>query len=193
MGLICIVTNAGRAALVNAANTSTAPVTIGQVGLTGTAVTADAAATSLPGEFKRIATLSGDVVADDTIHLIVRDETADVFTVRSLALYLADGTLFAIYGQPDVLVEKSAQALMLLAIDVQFADIDATALTFGNANFLNPPATTETIGVVELATVPEAQAGIDALRALTPASAKAAILGWLMAQDGSGSGLDADL
>lgn len=193
MPFTMIVTDAGRAALVNATNTGTAPVTITEVGLTGTAVTPDVTATNLPGEFKRIATLSGDVVADDTIHLIVRDESADVFTVRSLALYLGDGTLFAIYGQADVLVEKSAQALMLLAIDVQFADIDAAALTFGDANFLNPPATTSQQGVVELATTAEAQAGIDALRALTPAAAKAAILGWLLAQDGSGSGLDADL
>jgi hypothetical protein len=47
--------------------------------------------------------------------------------------------------------------------------------------------------VVELATVAEAQAGIDALRALTPQAARSAILGWLLAQDGAGSGLDADL
>jgi hypothetical protein len=80
-------------------------------------------------------------VADDTIHLIVRDESADVFTVRSLALYLADGTLFALYGQADVLLEKSAQALMLLAIDIRFEDVDASAITFGDTNFLNPPAT----------------------------------------------------
>jgi len=46
---------------------------------------------------------------------------------------------------------------------------------------------------VELATVAEAKAGIDALRALTPASAQAAILGWLLTQDGAGSALDADL
>lgn len=193
MALTIIVTDAGRAALVNAANTGTAPVTIAEVGLSATAVAPSAAAMALPGEFKRLATLSGDVVADDTIHLIVRDEGSDVFTVRSMALYLADGTLFAIYGQADVLVEKSAQAMMLIAIDVQFPDIDAATLTFGDANFLNPPATTTTQGVVELATTAEAQAGIDALRALTPSSAKAAILGWLLAQDGAGSGIDADM
>jgi len=193
MALTAIVTNAGRAALVNASNTGTAPVTIAQVGLTATAVVPGVGITALPGEYKRIATISGDVVADDTIHLIVRDESADVFTVRSFALYLADGTLFAIYGQAGVILEKSAQAIMLLAIDVQFADVAAAMLTFGNANFLNPPATTEMQGVVELTTVAEAQAGIDALRALTPVAAKAAILGWLLAQDGSGSGLDADL
>ncbi|WP_449471995.1 gp53-like domain-containing protein [Sphingobium chungangianum] len=193
MALTAIVTNAGRAALVNAANTGTAPVTIAQVGLTATAVVPGVGITALPGEYKRVATISGDVVADDTIHLIVRDESADVFTVRSFALYLADGTLLAIYGQAGVILEKSAQAMMLLAIDVQFADVAAAMLTFGDANFLNPPATTEMQGVVELATVGEAQTGIDALRALTPAAAKAAILGWLLAQDGSGSGLDADL
>jgi len=193
MALTAIVTNAGRAALVNAANTGTAPVTIAQVGLTATAVVPGVGISALPGEYMRIATISGDVVADDTIHLIVRDESADVFTVRSFALYLADGTLFAIYGQAGVVLEKSAQAMMLLAIDIQFADVAAAMLTFGDANFLNPPATTERQGVVELATVAEAQAGIDALRALTPAAAKAAILGWLLGQDGSGSGLDADL
>jgi len=193
MALTAIVTNAGRAALVNASNTGTAPVTIAQVGLTATAVVPGVGITVLPGEYKRVATISGDVVADDTIHLIVRDESADLFTVRSFALYLGDGTLFAIYGQADVILEKSAQAIMLLAIDVQFADVTAAMLTFGDTNFLNPPATTERQGVVELATVAEAQAGIDALRGLTPVAAKAAILGWLLAQDGSGSGLDADL
>lgn len=193
MALTFIVTNAGRAALVNAANTGTAPVVIAQVGISATALAPTPATAALPGEFKRLATLSGDVVADDTIHLIVRDESSDVFTVRSIGLYLGDGTLFGLYGQAPVLLEKSAQAMMLLGIDVRFEEIAATNITFGDANFLNPPATTEQIGVVELATVAEAQAGIDALRSLTPAAAKAAVLGWLLAQDGAGSGLDADL
>ena len=206
MALTVIVTNAGRAALVNAANTGTAPVTIAQVGLSATVVTPVKTATTLPGEFKRIATLSGDVVADDTIHLIVRDETTQVFTVRSIALYLADGTLFAIYGQAATIIEKSAQAMMLLAIDVQFADVAATLLTFGNANFLNPPATTAQIGVVELATLPEAIAGTDTARVPAAKIIKDAVTSWLDSRfgannagiwhpgnDGGGSGLDADL
>ena len=206
MALTLIVTNAGRAALVNAANTGTAPVTIAQVGLSATALTPLATAVALPGEFKRLATLSGDVVDDDTIHVIVRDESTDVFTVRSLALYLADGTLFGIYGQAAVLIEKSAQAMMLLGIDVRFEDIDATDITFGDANFLNPPATTEQIGVVELATLAEAIAGIDTTRVPAAKMIKDAVTSWLDSRfgvsnagiwhpgnDGSGSGLDADL
>ncbi|MCI4588607.1 phage tail protein [Sphingobium sp. BYY-5] len=187
MALTIIVTNAGRAALVNAANTGTAPVTIAKVGLSATALTPSKTATSLPGEHKRIDTLSGDVVADDTIHLIVRDEGTGVFTVRSFALYLADGTLFAIYGQSAVIVEKSAQAMLLMAIDVQFADVAATALSFGNANFLNPPATTSMQGVVELATDAETDAGADSARAVTPKGVKSAVTNWINARFGEGA------
>jgi hypothetical protein len=193
MPLNIIVTDAGRAAIVNAENTGTAPVTIAQVGVSATALAPTAAATALPGEIKRLATLSGDVVADDTIHLSVTDSSADAYVLRSFALYLANGTLFAIYGQADPVLNKTAASVGLLAIDVIFADISAASLTFGSTAFINPPATTERVGVVELATVAEAQAGIDALRALTAAGAKAAVLGWLLSQDGPGSGLDADL
>lgn len=206
MALTITVTNAGRAALVNAANTGTAAVTIAQVGVSGSAVVPSKTATELPGESKRIATISGDVVADDTIHMIVRDEGTSVYTVRSFALYLADGTLFAIYGQTDPILEKSSQAIMLLAIDVQFADVAAAQLTFGNTNFLNPPATTETMGVVELATLAEAIAGLDASRVPAAKMVKDAVAAWMdvrfgannngiwhPANDGAGSGLDADL
>jgi cytoskeletal protein CcmA (bactofilin family) len=187
MALKIIITNAGRAALVNAANTGTAAVTIAQIGITATAVTPSNTATSLPNEIKRIAALSGDVVADDIIHLIVRDESTSVFTVRSFALYLADGTLFAIYGQTNPILEKSAQAMMLLAIDVQFADIDAAQLTFGNANFLNPPATTEIQGVVELATEDETATGVDTQRAVTPKTLKSAVTKWIDTRFGEGA------
>lgn len=187
MALKIIITNAGRAALVNAANTGTAAVTIAQVGITATAVTPSNTANSLPNEIKRIAALSGDVVADDIIHLIVRDESTSVFTVRSFALYLADGTLFAIYGQTNPILEKSAQAMMLLAIDVQFADIDAAQLTFGNANFLNPPATTEIQGVVELATEDETATGVDTQRAVTPKTLKSAVTKWIDTRFGEGA------
>ncbi|WP_420142378.1 gp53-like domain-containing protein [Sphingomonas sp.] len=132
------------------------------------------------------------------MHLTVRDESGDAYTMRSFALYLADGTLFALYGQADPIIEKVAPSIMLLAIDVVFADIAATNISFGDANFLNPPATREMLGVVELATEAEAAALTDALRALTPKTLAAVftaanILQRLLTVDGSGSGLDADL
>lgn len=193
MSINIVITNAGRAALVNAQNTGTLPVVITQVGLSQTSISPTPSTPSLAGEFKRVSGIGGDSIAPDTIHINMTDTSADAYSLRSFALYLADGTLFGIYGQAAPILEKVTASDALLAIDVVFADISAASLTFGNTNYLNPPATTERQGVVELATVSEAQAGIDALRALTPASAKAAILGWLLAQDGSGSGLDADM
>ncbi|MCC2603022.1 gp53-like domain-containing protein [Sphingopyxis yananensis] len=193
MAVQIIITNAGRAALINAANTGTNPVQITQVGLSATAIVPTPAMTSLTGETKRLSTMSGDVVADDVIHLTVRDESNQSYSVRSFGLYLADGTLFAIYGQAALLVQKSAQSIMLLAVDVKFADIAAADLTFGNADFLLPPATETVQGVIEIATQPEANTGVDDQRALTAKKARAALMTWLLALDGAGSGLDADL
>lgn len=187
MALTIIVTDAGRAALVNAANNGTNPVVIAQAGISGTAVVPSKTATALPGEIKRLATISGDVVADDMIHLIVRDEGADTFTLRSFGLYLADGTLFAIYGQADPILEKSAQAMMLLAIDIAFADIDAAEISFGDADFLNPPATESTVGVVELATEAETIGGALADRAVHPKGLKTAVTNWLDSRFGEGA------
>jgi len=200
--LTLAVTNAGRAAIVNAAKDGTNAVRIASVGVSATATTPNAGTTALPDEIKRITTIAGDAVAADTIHVTVRDESNAVYAVRSIALYLSDGTLFAAYGQADVLVEKSAQAMLLLALDVRFADIAATSLTFGSTNFLNPPATTETAGVAELATDTETSAGTDDRRAVTPKGLSFALSArlsgwgsdiWRASNDGAGSGLDADL
>ena len=60
-----IVTNAGRAAIVNAQNTGTAPVTIAEIGLSGTAVVPLPGATALPSELKRISSIAGEVVGWD--------------------------------------------------------------------------------------------------------------------------------
>lgn len=189
-GLVLTITEAGRAALVNAANTGTEAVLLASVGVSAASFTPSPAATSLPGEIKRISTIAGEAVADDTVHVTVRDESNAVYTVRSFGLYLSDGTLFAVYSQPEPIMEKSAQAMLLLALDVAFADIDADQITFGDTSFLNPPATTERQGVVELATPEETATGSDATRAVHPRGLKAAVTGWLNARFGEGAPSD---
>jgi len=173
------ITNAGRAALVNGANTGTLPVVIAAIGLSSSGVAPSPAAVSLPGEFKRVPTIAGEVVADDTIHVTLRDDSADAYELRSLGLYLENGTLFALYGQSTPILEKTAGSIALVAIDVIFADIAAAAISFGSTDFTNPPATTERLGVVELATTAEAQTGDDTTRAITPATGKASAPQWL--------------
>jgi hypothetical protein len=179
MALVLIITTAGRAAIRNADASGTRAVRIASVGVSAAALAATATTAALPGEIKRITTVSGAAVAADIIHLAVSDETMATYTVRSFALYLDDGTLFAAYGQADPIIEKSAQALMVLTVDVTLADIAASQITFGDANFLMPPATVDTRGLIELATVAEAKAGEDQARAVTPATAKAAVRDWI--------------
>lgn len=175
MSLTLIVTDAGRAALVDAATAGTLPVLISEIGVTETAVVADAAATDLAYEIKRLDTLRGAALAADTIHFTVADDSTDVYALRGFALYLDDGTLFALYGQADPIMAKTADTSLLIAADVTFADIDVTDLTFGDTDFSARPATDTYAGIVELATDVEAIAGTDAERVITPATLKAVL------------------
>lgn len=168
-------TTAGRAALRNAEGNGTAPVVVTQVGLTTVAFTPDVALKSVPNELKKMTTLSGGATATDTIHVTIRDTTSEVYSLRGLGLYLADGTLFGTYSQADVIGEKSAQASLLLALDVKFADINAASLTFGDTNFQMNKATSDVLGVVRLALNAEAITGTDTEKVMTPAADKAAL------------------
>ncbi len=172
-----VFTPQGRQALVNAQNNGTNAVLVTEIGVTEQAFTAGEAATlqTLPGELKRLTTFGGSAVAADVIHVSIRDDTPDTYTLRGIGLYLADGTLLCAYGQRVPILQKSPQAMMMLAADMTLADIDAALITFGSTEFLNPPATTEVQGVVELATNDEAIQGKDARRALTPANLLAVI------------------
>lgn len=202
MSLIVTVTNAGYAALAAAQAGGTGPLTIAKVGVSPTAITPLPTMTALAGETKRITTISGIATDPKTTHITVADESTDAYTVKSFALYLTDGTVFALYGQADALITKTAQSLMQLAIDIAFAAVASAALTFGNTNFLNPAATEVTAGVMPLATNAEASAGTVANKAITPKTLAFTLAAWLVAQfsnvwrstnDGAGSGLDADL
>ncbi|MGW8136851.1 gp53-like domain-containing protein [Sphingomonas zeae] len=137
---------------------------IASIGLTDRSFVSSPTLDKLPGEFKRITSISGDQVGDDIVHLMIRDDSADHYTARGFGLFLADGTLFATYAQADQLFEKSARAVFSAAVDIVFPTGDISELTFGDTNFLQPPATTERKGVVELATEAEALAGTDTAR-----------------------------
>lgn len=163
-----IVTHAGRAALVAPDHAGTLAVTIARIGVTATAFTPDPKQTALPGEIKQLTTFSGGATAADTLHVTIRDLSTDSYSVRGIGLYLQDGTLFAVFGQAAVLVEKSSQAGMLIAADTILADIAANSVVFGDTNFQLNLATTDMPGIVRLATEAEAIIGNDARSAVTP-------------------------
>jgi hypothetical protein len=181
-----IITHAGLERFTAAQLDDDIDLLVSSVGLTAAAFIVAPTLTALPGEFRRVATIAGTAIGDNIVHMMVRDEADVGYQVRGFGLFLDDGTLFAVYGQEDVLVEKSALTTMLLAVDIAFPTADIDALTFGDTNFLNPPATTGTAGVVKLATEAEALAGINALKAITPALLKAVL-------DAFGAGVTAAL
>jgi hypothetical protein len=171
MGTLITVTDAGRAALVARGHEGTNTHKIVEIGLATAPFVANEELETLPSELKRIATFGGTNVAPDTIHVTLKDDTADQYTLYGFGLYLENGVLLAVYSQPEPILEKSPVAILLLSADLQFAAIDAAKLVFGDASFANPPASTDRQGVIELATQAEVDAGTDELRAVTPKTA----------------------
>lgn len=159
-------------------------LSISEVGLTDAVFVVAPTLTALPGEVRRLDTISGEPVGDNIVHMIVRDDAEVAYGVRGFGLFLADGTLFAVYGQPGRLIEKAVFTSLMLAIDIAFPAGTVETIVFGDTNFLNPPATSARRGVVELATPEECIAGADAERAVTPAGLAAAI------DAGVGAGID---
>ncbi|VWC47685.1 putative phage tail protein [Burkholderia lata] len=168
-----IITDAGRAALVAAGNGGTNAHQVVEIGLANAPFVADKGLTKLPNELKRIKSFGGANVAPDTIHTTLKDDSTDQYSLYGFGLYLENGVLLAAYGQTTPIMEKSPAALLLLSSDMQFTALDATQLVFGDASFLNPPATTDRQGVVELATQAEVDTGSDDTRAVTPKTAAA--------------------
>lgn len=164
------ITDAGRAALVSGDHTGTTARKVVQVGFATAPFDFTPALQVLPSELKRVSTIAGENIAPDTIHVTIRDDGADQFKLYGFGLYLDNGVLLGTYCQVEPIMEKSPVAILLLAVDVVFKSLDVTALTFGETNFTNPPATTARQGVVELATDEETQDGTDKLRAVTPAA-----------------------
>jgi len=168
--LSLVITTTGLQRFVAAQLGEDIDLTVSQVGLTAAAFVPAPTLSALPGEFRRVATISGVASSADTVHLVVRDAAPLRYEMRGLGLFLADGTLFATYGQADPIFEKSERSTMHIAIDLVFPTGTATSLSFGDTNFLQPPATEILAGVIELATAAEVAAGVDPVRAVTPAT-----------------------
>jgi hypothetical protein len=109
------ITDAGRAAMIDPVGGGTRAVTIAAAGLSQTDFVPAPTLEALPGEFKRVPTVSGQTVAPDTVHLTLRDDSADTYALRGFGLYLSDGTLFAVHCEPDPILEKANFATLLLA------------------------------------------------------------------------------
>lgn len=166
-----IVTDAGIEEVINAERNGTAPVVLTQVGFGTGQYTPTHDQTALHEEFKRLPAnaLAGGNVGDNTIYINARDTSDEAYTLFEFGVYTASGTLFAVCSQNVPIIQKAAGAQAYLDIEFLLTNVNPASVTLGDTNFFNPPATTETAGVVELATAAETAAGAAADKAVTPA------------------------
>ncbi|WP_353980963.1 hypothetical protein [Salinicola endophyticus] len=175
MAIVFTITDAGRAALIDADHDGTTALTLSEIGFGRGRYTPSADQTALREPIKRLASMAGQAVAADTLHVSVQDESSDTYAVGEIGLFTDAGVLFAVYSQSEWIIEKAAPSTLLLATDLVVESLDVSSITFGDAAFLNPPATTEVAGVLELATQAEVDAGSDARRGVVPRTLKAFI------------------
>lgn len=168
-----IITAAGLDEVVAASQAGTDAVLITEVGYGTGQYTATEDQTALKSEFKRLTTVAGGAVANNIIHCTIQDSSQDAYAVYEVGLYTDKGTLFAVYSQNTPILQKAAVSISMLSIDIAVTDFSADQVIFGDANLLNPPATTSQMGVVELATAEETITGTDDSRAVTPAALSA--------------------
>ncbi|WP_313801009.1 hypothetical protein [Sphingobium sp.] len=167
-----MITAAGLDALVNAQGGGTDPIQIAELGITENNFVMAPTITSVPGELKRIGSVSGESTSETIIHMTAQDSSEDIYELRGLGLYLADGTLFAIYSQETPIFRKVSISFFLLALDISFENAVAGDIVFGDTSFLLPPASETVKGVAEIADAGEAAEGADDSRIMSPAKVK---------------------
>ncbi|BCR26629.1 phage tail protein [Aquipseudomonas alcaligenes] len=172
MALLITITNAGRAEIINAQNTGTEKVTITAVAFGTGQYTPSKTQTALQSEVKRVGSIAGLVVADDTIHVMAMDESSAAYNVGEFGLISNKGTLIAVYSQLPAagwIIQKAAPSTLLLATDIILESLDTSVIEFGDITFINPPATESVAGVTKLVNT---LTSTDTTSALTAAMGK---------------------
>jgi hypothetical protein len=169
--LTLTITDAGRNAMVNAANTGTLPLALDKVVLGRACYVPTATQLALHDPIKPLATFGGSLVADDTIHITITDDSFDTYLLGEIGLYSGE-VLFAVYSQALPILEKGPEQMVLLSADIQFLSLPANSVTVGSTEFSYPQGNELRPGVLEIATPDEATTGKDHTRAITPLTLK---------------------
>lgn len=174
--LLFTMTDAGRQELVNANKTGTNKVEIVSVGLGSRYYVTSTTQTEITDEIKRLTTIGGKVVSPDTIHVTAKDDSKDEYVVHTIGLYTNKGILFAVYSQEQVIINKASSTIALISSDIAIKNLDTKNITFGDVEFINPPATETVVGVARFANEQEIDAGTDDSLAVSAKRLKQAIV-----------------
>lgn len=168
-----LITDAGLEAIINAQEGGTDAILIESIGLTDTPFVMAPTLTALPGQFRVINTVSGQAVAENIIHVVAYDPAAITYDVTGFGLFDGDDTLIAVYSSATgPILSKAELATSLFAMDIVLSADIAAVIEFGDALFLNPPATETVAGVAQIADNAEADAGANDQTIMTPKKVK---------------------
>nr|WP_244572751.1 tail fiber protein [Escherichia coli] len=120
--------------------------------------------------------MGGKVVSPDTIHVTAKDDSKDEYVVHTIGLYTNKGTLFAVYSQEQAIINKASSTIALISSDIAIKTLDTKNITFGDIEFINPPATETVVGVARFANEQEIDAGTDDSLAVSAKRLKQAIV-----------------
>ena len=163
-----VITDAGKQALVNATQTGTAQLELAEIAVGSGQYTPSAGQTALQNQIKRLPIIQASAVDDHVIHVAYEDDSSDSYNVYEVGVFTSDGALFAVYSSNDLIISKAANSSCLLTVDMVIDDLDVEDISFGDIEYATGAATTESAGIVELATQAEADAGEDAYKVITP-------------------------
>lgn len=170
-----LITSAGLREVVNAEHDGTTPIKLTHIAFGTGKYVPSAERTSLEAEFKRFDAISGGAVGDNVLHVSARDASSESYIVHEIGLFTESGTLFAVCSDELPLIQKSARSQALLSIDMAVVGFSAESIVLGDTNFLNPPATTTTAGVVYLASDSDIEEGTSISKVVTAKALKNAI------------------
>ena len=168
--MILTITEAGKAAIINARQTGVNAVTLSHVAVGTGKYTASESQTALLEEVKRLPVAEGATIGDRHIHVAYMDDGEDAYSVHEIGVFTSDGVLFAVTSSQEAYLVKGSASIALLAFDIEISGFGASEVTFGDVSFSNPGATTANAGVVALATDEAAVAGGSTQTVITPAT-----------------------
>ncbi len=162
MNLTPLITAAGLRAVINATNDGI-QAKIVSIALGDAAWSPEQSATSLENERARVPITGSTRVNPTQIHVTAIEDGEVEYWVREIGFYLEDGTLLAIWSQPDVdrpLAYKAAAIDLLLGFDLVLSALPIDSIVIEDTGGLNlGPATDSVAGVVRFATEEEALQG----------------------------------
>jgi hypothetical protein len=165
-----VVTQAGLQAVFNSTS-SGFQANVTSIGLGEEGWIPDESATSLKNEKRRIVIGSSNLISDTQIHITAIEEGDEhSYWVREVGFYLDDGTLLAIWSNPDhPIAFKAAGVDLLIAFDLALGALPKNSINvIGTGTVSLTPARTDKLGLVKYATDSEAVSGSLQDKVVTP-------------------------